>query len=336
VIDRTNGRFISARNFVEVTWATGYDAAGRPIENPAARSRTEPFEAIPTAYGARNWHPMSFNPQTGLAYMPVQGVPLTLTPDRDWRMNAVAPGRFQSGTGWNLGYFLNATPPQAKPFGALMAWDPVAQREAWRVDHASPWNGGTLTTAGNLVFQGTADGRFVAYDARNGAKLWEVPVGSGVVAAPSTYEIDGEQYVSIAVGWGGVFGIIQRATDRVSPGRVYTFRIGGAAAMPAAVQAERRPLVSDIAYRAEDVAPGTGLYVANCAGCHGVPGVNNGGNVPNLGYSTRETLEAMPRLVLDGAYVAQGMPRFDGRLDETQLTQIRAFVLGTVDAMRPR
>jgi len=336
VIDRTNGQFISARNFVEVNWASGYDAEGRPIENPAARSRDQVFEAVPTAYGARNWHPMSFNPVTGLAYMPVQGVPLTLTPDPAWQMNAAAPGRFQSGTGWNLGYFLNATPPKAKPFGALMAWDPVAQREAWRVDLGSPWNGGTLTTAGNLVFQGTADGRFVAYDARNGTKLWEVPVGSGVVAAPSTFEIDGQQYVSVAVGWGGVFGIAQRATDRVSPGRVYTFRLGGTAAMPAAVTAERRPLVSGIPYRAEDVAPGTGLYVANCAGCHGVPGVNNGGNVPNLGFSTRETIEALPRLVLSGAYAEAGMPRFDGKLDEAQLGQIRAFVLGTADAVRPR
>lgn len=336
VIDRTDGRFISARNFVEVTWASGYDAEGRPIENPAARSATEPFEAIPTAYGARNWHPMSFNPRTGLAYMPVQGVPLTLTPDRDWRMNAAAPGRFQSGTGWNLGYFLNATPPRAQPFGALIAWDPVRQREAWRVDHAAPWNGGTLTTAGNLVFQGTADGRFVAYDARDGRKLWEVPVGSGVVAAPSTFEVDGQQYVSVAVGWGGVFGIVQRATDRVSPGRVYTFRLGGGAAMPAAVTSDRRSLVQGVSYRAEEVAPGTGLYVQNCAGCHGVPGVNNGGNVPNLGYSSRETLEHLPQLVLGGAFVEGGMPRFDGRLDEAQLLQIRAFIQGTVDAVRPK
>lgn len=336
VIDRTDGRFISARNFVEVTWATGYDAEGRPIENPAARSPDQPFEAIPTAYGARNWHPMSFNPQTGLAYMPVQGVPLTLTPDREWRMNVVSPGRFQSGTGWNLGYFLNATPPKAQPFGALIAWDPVAQREAWRRDLGAPWNGGTLTTAGNLVFQGTADGRFVAYDARDGRTIWEVPVGSGVVAAPSTFEVDGQQYVAVAVGWGGVFGIVQRATDRVSQGRVYAFRVGATAAMPAAVQAERRPLVSGIAFRQDDVAPGTGLYVANCAGCHGVPGVNNGGNVPNLGYSTRETMEAMPALVLGNTYLQHGMPSFQGRLSEAELGQIRAFVLATVDSVRPR
>lgn len=336
VIDRTDGTLISARPFVEVNWATGYDARGRPIENPAARHPTEPFEAIPTAYGARNWHPMSFNPRTGLVYMPVQGVPLTLTPDPGWRMDANLPGRMQAGTGWNLGYLLNATPPRAQPFGALVAWDPVAQREGWRRDLGSPWNGGTLTTAGELVFQGTADGRFVAYHARTGETLWETPVGSGVVAAPSTFEVDGVQHVAIAVGWGGVFGLVQRATDRVSPGRVYAFRVGGQAAMPAPVIAERRPLVSGIPFREEDVAPGTGLYVANCAGCHGVPGVNSGGNIPNLGFSARETLEELPRTVLAGAWTSQGMPSFHGRLTEAEVLQIRAFIMGTVEQVRPR
>ena len=102
---------------------------------------------------------------------------------------------------------LDATPPKNAPFGRLLAWDPVKQKEAWRAEYVAPWNGGTLTTAGNLVFQGTADGRFIAYNATSGEKLWETPVGTGVVAAASTYMIDGKQYVSIAVGWGGVFGI---------------------------------------------------------------------------------------------------------------------------------
>ena len=103
---------------------------------------------------------------------------------------------------------LNATtPPKSLPFGRLIAWDPVKQKEAWRAEHVAPWNGGTLTTAGNLVFQGTADGRFIAYNATTGEKLWETPTGTGVVAARRRpILIDGKQYVSIAVGWGGVFG----------------------------------------------------------------------------------------------------------------------------------
>ena len=110
------------------------------------------------------------------------------------------------------------TPPKNPAFGRLLAWDPVKQKEAWRVEYVAPWNGGTLTTAGNLVFQGTADGRFIAYNATTGEKLWESPTGTGVVAAASTYMLDGKQYVSIAVGWGGVFGIAH-ARDRAAKPR---------------------------------------------------------------------------------------------------------------------
>ena len=161
VIDRTNGKFISAKNFVDVNWATGYDANGRPIEVKQAREEAA-YDSIPGPFGAHNWHPMSFNPQTGLVYLPAQGVPLNLTPEKALTHNAPTPGKFAAAAGWNVGFVLNGTPPKAPAFGRLLAWDPVKQKEAWRVEHVAPWNGGTLTTAGNLVFQGTAEGRFVA------------------------------------------------------------------------------------------------------------------------------------------------------------------------------
>ena len=136
-----------------------------------------PREIIPSAYGARNWHPMSFNPQTGLAYMPVQGVPVNLMDNKNWKMGGNTPGEPHGGMGWNLAMYANVEPPKSKPFGRLIAWDPVKQQAAWTHEHVSPWNGGTLTTAGNLVFQGTADGRFVAYNATTGDKLWETADG---------------------------------------------------------------------------------------------------------------------------------------------------------------
>src|SRR5205085_10462055 len=131
--------------------------------------------------------------------------------DKDWKFNENAPGRPHAALGWNTAMFANAAPPTSKPMGRLIAWDPVAQKEVWRVEHVSPWNGGTLTTAGNLVFQGTADGRFVAYDAAKGTKLWEIPTGTGAVAAAATYMVDDKQYISIAVGWGGSYGLAHRA-----------------------------------------------------------------------------------------------------------------------------
>ncbi|MDB5654186.1 MAG: Pyrrolo-quinoline quinone [Tardiphaga sp.] len=336
VIDRTNGKFISAKNFVDTTWASGYGADGRPIENPAARSPDKSFDAIPGPFGAHNWHPMSFNPQTGLVYLPAQGVPLNLTGEKTLTQNAPAPYKYGGTTGWNVGFALNAEPPKNLPFGRLIAWDPVKQKEAWHVEHIAPWNGGTLTTAGNLVFQGTADGRFVAYNASTGEKLWETQVGTGAVAAPNTYTVDGVQYVSIAVGWGGVFGITQRATDREGPGTVYTFAIGGKAPLPEFTKYQIGNLLSGVKYDPKDVPDGTALYVGSCATCHGVPGVDKGGNVPNLGYSATETIAHLKDFVFKGPNMGKGMPDFTGKLTEADVVKIQAFIQGTADAIRPK
>ena len=336
VIDRTNGQFISAKNFVDVNWATGYDARGRPVEIAEARSTDKPYDSIPGPFGAHNWHPMSFNPRTGLVYLPAQNVPLNLMDNKNWTMNGNKPGEPHGGLGWNVAMFANVEPPKSKPFGRLVAWDPVRQREAWRHEHVSPWNGGTLTTAGNLVFQGTADGRFVAYDARTGDKLWEVPTGTGVVAAPATYMVDGKQYVSIAVGWGGVYGLAQRATDRQGPGTVYTFAIGGAAPMPEFVKYRLEELVSGVKYDPGHVKEGTLLYVSNCVFCHGVPGVDRGGNIPNLGYMKRDVIEHLDTFVFKGPANERGMPDFTGKLTAVDVDKIKAFIQGTADAIRPK
>jgi quinohemoprotein ethanol dehydrogenase len=335
VIDRTNGKFISAQKFVDVNWATGYDKKGRPIEIAEARS-DQPHDTIPGPFGAHNWHPMSFNPQTGLAYLPAQNVPLNLTDDKNWTFNSNNPGQPMAGLGWNTATFINAVPPKSKPFGRLIAWDPVAQKEAWRAEYVSPWNGGTLTTAGNLVFEGTADGRFVAYNAKTGDKLWETPVGTGVVAGPSTYLVDGKQYVSIAVGWGGVYGIAQRATNREGPGTVYTFAIGGTAKAPEFVEYKLGALLQGVSYDPKQVQEGTMLYVNNCVFCHGVPGVDRGGNVKNLGYAPTEVIANLDRFVFNGPMMSQGMPDFTGKLSAADIEKIKAFIQGTADAIRPK
>lgn len=336
IIDRTNGRFISAKNFVDVNWSTGYDKSGRPIETEIARKGDRPREVIPSAYGARNWHSMSYNPKTGLVYMPVQGVPISLVDNKDWSFNGVRPGEPHSNMGWNLAMFANVEPPTSKPFGRLLAWDPVKQQAKWAVEHVSPWNGGTLTTAGNLVFQGTADGRFIAYNATSGEKLWETPTGTGVIAAPTTYMVDGKQYVSIAVGWGGVYGLASRATDRQGPGTVYTFAVGGKAPAPAFVAYQMSKLVEGVKYNPQHVPEGTALYVSNCVFCHGVPGVDRGGNIPNLGYMDAAFIENLDKFVFKGPAVARGMPDFTGKLSADDVEKIKAFIQGTADAIRPK
>jgi quinohemoprotein ethanol dehydrogenase len=336
VIDRTNGKFISAKNYVDVNWATGYDANGRPIEVSEARSPDKSFDAIPGPAGGHNWHPMSFNPETGLVYLPAQNVPFNLTGQPNWSQNDKAPGELGSLTGMNIGFALNAVPPKSLPFGRLIAWDPVKQREVWRQEYSSPWNGGTLTTAGNLVFQGTADGRFIAYNATTGEKLWETPTGTGVVAAASTYLVDDVQYVSIAVGWGGVIGMWRRATELNSPGTIYTFAVGGKSPFPAFTKYQMEGLVAGVKYDPANVVPGTMLYISSCASCHGVPGVDNGGDVRNLGYVGAEEIANLKDIVFNGPFKSQGMPDFTGKLKEDDVVKIIAFIQGTADAIRPK
>jgi quinohemoprotein ethanol dehydrogenase len=333
VIDRTNGKLISAQNFVDVNWATGYDANGRPIETTKARPDA-PFDSIPGPLGAHNWHPMSFNPQTGLVYIPAQNIPLNLMDDKEWKQDVMMPLRPASGTGWNTGFIFGAQPTQSKPFGRLIAWNPVTQKEAWRHEQVSPWNGGTLTTAGNVVFQGTADGRFMAFDATTGGKLWESATGTGVIAAPSTYMVDGKQYVSIAVGWGGSYGLASRASEKVGPGTVFTFALGGKASLPEFAQYRMEALLSGVPYDRANVSAGQGLYVANCLICHGVPGVDRGGNIRNLAYSGAGVINGLDKVLFEGLFAAQGMPDFTGKLTNDDVEKLKAFIQGTADSIR--
>ncbi len=334
VIDRTNGKFISAKNFVDVNWATGYDANGRPIELPAARDADQ-YESIPGPDGAHNWQPMSFNPLTGLVYLPAQHIPVNLSPEKSFVQNAVAPGKLGGLLGGNIGFVFN--PPRSAPFGRLLAWGPVHQKEVWRVEHVSPWNGGTLTTAGNLVFQGTADGRFVAYDAANGTKLWEMPTGTGAVAAAATYMVDDRQYISIAVGWGGSYGLTHRATEYQNPGTIYTYALGGTAKLPAFVKYQTEGLLQGVKYDPKDIREGGEIYVAAaCVACHGVPGVGRGGNIINLGYVSAEEITNLRHILFHGPFRDQGMPDFSGKLTEGDVGKLQAFIQGTVDAIRPK
>ena len=206
VIDRTNGKLISAKPFAQVTWATGIDLnTGRPIENPASRydQTGKPFSGSPSPHGAHSWMPMSFDPKTGLVYIPVQEVGFTYAPDKAFVSKPL---------GINVGLDMAAVSMPQDPRiksaamaginGHIAAWDPVTNKEVWRIGMTGPWNGGALTTAGNLLFEGNAAGGFVAYSADKGSKLWSFDAQSAVMAGPVTYEVNGEQYVAVLSGGG--------------------------------------------------------------------------------------------------------------------------------------
>ena len=210
LIDRTDGSFISAEPYVPVNWATGYGVNGRPIEVPAARYADRPFTVSPSGIGAHAWMPMSYSRQTGLVYIPAMEVPITMA---DNAGGALHIGRWNTGAAFT--HIANGKPTVNT--GELIAWDPVRQREAWRHQYDFPWNGGTLSTAGNLVFQGDAHGLFHAYAADTGRELWNYQTHRGVLAGPVTYRVRGVQYVAVMAGYGGSVGMATASTFQHYP-----------------------------------------------------------------------------------------------------------------------
>jgi mono/diheme cytochrome c family protein len=216
-----------------------------------------------------------------------------------------------------------ATPP----VGSLLAWDPVAQKPRWRVEHPTIWNGGTLTTAGNLVFQGTGDGRFVAYRADTGAVVRELNVGSPIIAAPITYEIDNTQYVAVMAGYGGAIRVVAPEPPKVS-GRLLVFALGGKATLapPPTTSLPRPAAIAVPPTTSDTLMLGAVTYARRCSMCHGAEAAS-GGLAPDLRYSQPATFDRFEQIVLGGALASRGMPAFQASLTETELAAIKAYVL---------
>ncbi|MGA7323228.1 MAG: PQQ-dependent dehydrogenase, methanol/ethanol family [Rhodomicrobium sp.] len=328
VIDRHSGKLISAQNFTPVTWTRGIDLkTGRPIENPDIRyDRTgKPISLLPGALGAHSWQSMAFNPKTGLVYIPAQEMGMTYDPVKDFKMAAI---------GWNIGV---ATTFKADVKGYLLAWDPVKQKEVWRANYLGPWNGGILTTAGNLVIEGNAAGFFGAFRADTGEKLWTTSVQSAVMAAPMTYEIGGEQYIAVLSGWGGAYPLMQgKGSDKSgntrNVSRVLVFKLGGKTKLPplAAEPSLVAALPPDTA-NTEAVTAGGALFDRFCGVCHGQAAVG-GGVVPDLRTSPFIGAEAWYSIVLDGALRQGGMAPFTPVLDHEQASEIRDYVIHRTNA----
>ncbi|MGH7469613.1 MAG: PQQ-dependent dehydrogenase, methanol/ethanol family [Longimicrobiales bacterium] len=328
VLDRADGKLISAQPYAKMNWATGIDSAGRPIEAPAARALTVATTVTPSTYGAHNWHPMSYNPATGLVYFPVSEGSFLHVVNDAWTYDSLL---------WNVGDRLaRYTGPAlqkwlAEPVeGRLSAWDPVAQREVWRAAQPFPFSGGTLSTAGNLVVQGRADGKLLAHRATDGNVLWEFDTGVGIMAPPITYLVDGRQYVAVLSGWGGPGALWndQFGKGAWGPGRLLAFALDGSATLPAAKAAAPPvpPPTFTLTARAADIAEGAVLYEYYCSFCHGT-GVVSGSGVPDLRYATRTTHEQFEPIVRGGLRAPLGMPSFGDNLTAAQVRMVQAHVL---------
>ena len=333
VLDRATGQFISANNYVQVNWASHVDAAtGRPVETDRAQYRDQKRLIFPAPFGGHNWQPMSYSPLTGLVYIPAQDLPFTYAPEKNFKY-----GRRP----WNMAVDMAAALPPADQDPALTrkvmkaiakghiaAWDPVTQKEVWRVQHDGPWNGGMLSTAGNLLFQGTAKGELVAYRADDGQRLWSAPTQSGIVAPPISYAVDGEQYVAVMVGWGGALGlaggIAPMQGDKVG-GRLLAFKLGGTAQLPPPPPPPALPEPPAQTASAATIAKGHDLYHAYCSVCHGLNA--EASTLPDLRYMQPATHQLFDKIVLDGLYKDLGMVGWAKYLSADDAHAIHAYVI---------
>ncbi|HYE50729.1 MAG TPA: c-type cytochrome, partial [Azospirillaceae bacterium] len=324
VIDRETGKPLSAEKFTKVTWAERIDlATGRPVENPDARfPGGKPVEVWPFPLGAHGVQTMSFNPRTGLAYIPVMegGRVFVDPPD-------IANWKYKPGMFVNTG--LGPPPASIKvppPTSALVAWDPVRQKEAWRLPQNGVLNGGTITTAGNLVFQGQNTGRFTAFAADSGKELWSFDAQNGILANAITYAVDGRQYVTVITGFRSSFANVPNWDYTQQRRRVLTFALDGKAALPPAVRADL-PVVDDADFAIDPAkaAVGAPIYNSSCVICHGA-GMVSGGAAPDLRKAgVPLDAESFTSIVHGGALMERGMPRFE-QLTDAELEGLRHYI----------
>lgn len=339
VLDRETGALISATPYVAVNWASHVDTeSGRPVVNPAAYYGADaPFAASPGPAGGHTWQPMSYLPSTGLVYLPTMETLFPYQLEDEFRYHPF---------GWNTGIndAVTAMPeqPEARAQlknmlrGQLVAWDPVAQEPKWRVQHASIWNGGVLSTAANLLFQGNGEGFLNAYQADSGEKLWSFFAQTGIMAAPISYAIGDEQYIAVTAGWGGgvpliIGGMLQKAANQ-NLSRLLVFKLGAEQQLPPLMQQKLKVQQEPPTGTAEQIAQGKALYHKWCANCHG-NSVISGGVLPDLRQSQMHSV--WQQVVLEGLLESRGMVSFAPVLNKTQAEAIRQYVLSRAQADFP-
>ncbi len=356
VLDRETGELISAEPYVPVNWASHVDmTTGRPVETDQAEYFDEPKLIFPSPAGGHNWQPMAFNPGTGLVYIPALEVGAVFQiPDREFKyvprgMNTYSLFSFSvdgpmgisvlaaRGLDWNA---LKEGQPDPTARSILRAWDPVTQSERWQVNVSGPfegqfaaiWNGsGIMTTAGNLVFQGRTTGELYAYAADTGELLHVVDLGTSVIAAPMTYELDGKQYVALMAGLGGAGGRAHfpgtAAAARGNAGRIIALTLdGGDVPKPPLRRPAPPPGRPSVERRGdtETIASGEALFEQHCTRCHGSSGV---GGVPDLRSMSARVHDRFDDILLRGALSGRGMASFGDLLEEADSEAIHAFLI---------
>ena len=325
VLDRTNGKLIWAKPFAPITWAKSVDMkTGRPIENPDARYGETPVLLSPGAGGAHNFNPVSYSPQTGLLYFSVTQGFMTFAAAPTWD----GRGLGSSYLGYEAQRKEQAAYADAHQKAWLAAWDPAKGKEVWRVPYPRDGSGGTLATAGGLVFQGTIRRTLAVYRARDGRKLWESDVQSVPIAGPITYSVGGVQYVALNAGWGGGLAHVQAAAYRdlhVSPARLLVFRLGANHKLPPQAPDAGFPAPPPFVRAPEPVIKRGGeLYAANCSLCHGA--LARGG-IKDLRHMSADTHQHFQDIVIGGVRAKAGMASFADVLSKDDAEAIHNYLI---------
>ena len=341
VIDRSNGKVLRAHPFAAVTWATHVDLeTGRPVENPEVDYSENGSFVLPGPLGAHNWQAMSVDLDAGLVYIPAQENAFFYAIDENYKKTGIYkrnPGR------WNMGIEMSSLAQNVlsnlesmpEPGGFLKAFDPLTGETKWSVPIPHYWNGGVLGTAGGLVFQGDALGMFSAYDKETGERLWEFNTYTSMLAPPISFEIDGEQYVSILTGSGGgdLFGgeplppiEIQASLTYNNFGRLLVFKLGGQKELPIPDVRDKTIPEQVLADASNDqIRNGESNYNQYCAVCHGFV-VKSAGGLPDLRKMTTGTHDLFNKIVLEGILGSNGMAGFADVLSEDDVDNIHHYV----------
>jgi len=340
VLDRATGKLLSANPYTKVTWADHVDLkTGRPVLTAQADFSKEPKEIWPSQAGGHNWMPMSYSDAAKLVFIPTMdaGMIFEMVPGKDVHFRTGANNEGDS-VGWTRPAGDKGIPwsppnpgPNDPPFRSLLkAWDPVAGKLVWQSPAKPYWGGGVLSTASGVVFQGGADGTFSAYDARSGRLLKSIDTGTGVMAGPISYELDGVQYVAVLAGFGGAMNQIgyppgSAALTYQNSERLFVFKLnGGAVPLPPKHERELQPLPAPTSTDPAVIARGMSL-IARCAGCHGFRGIPNG--YPDLWNLPAASHAAFQTIVFDGALSYAGMPSFKDALSVDDVKAIQAFII---------
>ena len=336
VLDRRTGELISAEPYASINWATRWDKqTNKPVETDIASYQNYKNGTIllPGPVGAHNWQPMAYSPDTRLTYIPVQNVPTPYKKKEpfDYTLHRWNTGVDDSALPILSNWVMWEAALDALFYGRLVAWDPVKQEQAWSVKLPFASNGGVLATAGNLVFQGNFAGEFVAYNAKNGDRLWQHQTDSPIVAGAMSYEIDGEQYIAIPQGGGGVvqlaFGRPYQNTGE-NANRLLVFKLNcrGLPVRQADIEARQPvPLIAQRNTDPEAIAKGYEVFMHHCFGCHGISAAASNA-VPDLRYRDEEIQQIFAGVVGAGILEHKGMVAFFETENLQDIQALRAFL----------